>query len=396
MEYNLPKITSAMLVLTHACNLKCRYCFVHQEPSKMTYQTAFDAVQFLIKNAKETGDKPSINFFGGEPMLMWDEIIVPLVTWIRQEYKEPFSIGITTNGTLLGPASLEFMKENDMNLLLSIDGAKETQDYNRPFHSGKGTFDNLENKLPLIIKTFPRTTFRSTVIPNTVEYLFDNIMFAEQSGFSNFFIVPNVYEEWSQEKLQLLSLEFRKYSNYIIQRFRESKTYITFSELHKSFGNIKAINIAKRKNVYRTFPNCQACGKCGLGSGKYVSVHPNGNIYGCQELTSNVGEENIFYIGNIYTGIIDQNRINLIKEFDNNQCCSNKYDCEECLLNPICDGGCVANNYLITGFIYKTPEMHCWWQQFLLNEAIYIMQTLGNEENELFKQYWEKEIKINE
>jgi sulfatase maturation enzyme AslB (radical SAM superfamily) len=110
---------------------------------------------------------------------MWDEIIVPLVTWIRKEYKEPFSIGITTNGTLLGPSSLEFMKKNDMTLLLSIDGAKETQDYNRPFHSGKGTFDNLENKLPLIIRAFPNTTFRSTVIPDTVEYLFDNIMFAK-------------------------------------------------------------------------------------------------------------------------------------------------------------------------------------------------------------------------
>ena len=32
------------------------------------------------------------------------------------------------------------MKENNIGLLFSIDGDKETQDFNRPFHSGKGRF----------------------------------------------------------------------------------------------------------------------------------------------------------------------------------------------------------------------------------------------------------------
>lgn len=391
----LPKITSAMLVLTHACNLKCRYCFVHQEPSKMTYQTAFDAVQFLIKNAQETEDKPSINFFGGEPMLMWDEVIVPLVIWIRKEYKKPFSIGITTNGILLNEKRIEFMKQNDMSLLLSIDGDKKTQDYNRPFHDGKGSFDELKNKLPLIIKTFPNTTFRSTVIPNTVEYLFDNIMFAKNQNFKNFFITPNVYEEWSKEKLKILEMEFRKYSDYMINSFREGNEYIKFFDLKKAFGQIKDINEANRNKAYRKLNKCVSCGKCGLGSGKYVSIHPNGNIYGCQEMTSNAGEENIFYIGNIYSGVLENRRIALMKEYDENSCISIEGNCEKCLLNNICDGGCVANNYLITGYVYKLPKVYCWWRQFLLDEAIYIMQTLGNEKNELFKQYWEQEIKLN-
>ena len=51
----LPKITSAMLVVTHACNLRCRYCFVQKEPSHMTLETAKDAATFLINNAKAEG-----------------------------------------------------------------------------------------------------------------------------------------------------------------------------------------------------------------------------------------------------------------------------------------------------------------------------------------------------
>ena len=390
MEYNLPKITSAMLVLTHACNLQCRYCFVHQEPSKMTYQTAFDAVQFLIKNAEESGDKPFINFFGGEPMLMWDEIIVPLVTWIRKEYQKPFQIGITTNGTLLSQSKLNFMKQNDIDILFSIDGAKETQDFNRPFHSGRGSFDNLKNKIPILISMFPTTTFRMTVIPQTVEYLFDNIMFAEQQGFQNFFVIPNVYEKWEEDKIKILSKEFRKYSNYVIQSFRDGKKYIHFSDLNKAFSNIRNINSAEWNKTYRVLKGCSACGKCGLGANKCASIHPNGNVYGCQEMTSNAGEENIFYIGNIYTGILDSKRIALMESFDKEDCYSIDYDCNNCQLNRICDGGCVANNYLITGSLNQVPSMYCWWQQFLLKEAIYIMQTLGNEKNELFKQLWEK------
>ena len=86
----LPKITYAMLIVTHACNLACRYCFVHQEPSRMTYETAKEAAQFLADNAKEAGGVPGINFFGGEPLLMWDSIIKPLTLWIREELKIPF------------------------------------------------------------------------------------------------------------------------------------------------------------------------------------------------------------------------------------------------------------------------------------------------------------------
>ena len=63
-------------------------------------------------------------------------------------------------------------------------------------------------------------------------------------------------------------------------------------------------------------------------------------------------------------------------------------DCSSCKLNRVCDGGCVANNYMITGSVNKLPEMYCWWQQLVIDEAIYIMQTLGKEENEAFRKKW--------
>ena len=121
----LPKITSVMLNVTHACNLRCRYCFVNQKPETMIYQTAKDTVHFLLNNCKEN-ETPSINFFGGEPMLCWDSIIVPLTKYIREELKTPFDLSMTTNGTLLNEERIQFMKDNHIGMLFSIDGSQVT------------------------------------------------------------------------------------------------------------------------------------------------------------------------------------------------------------------------------------------------------------------------------
>lgn len=81
-EYQLPLITRAFFNITNACNLSCRYCFVKQSPEYMSYQTAKDAADFLIRNAEQSGTTPAITFFGGEPLLGWDTVIMPLTEYI--------------------------------------------------------------------------------------------------------------------------------------------------------------------------------------------------------------------------------------------------------------------------------------------------------------------------
>ena len=382
----LPKITSTMLVLTHACNLRCRYCFVAKEPQHMTYETAKASAEFLIKNAEECGQTPSINFFGGEPMLMWDSIIVPLTNWIRNEYKKPFSLGITTNGTLLNDERIKFLKDNGIGMLFSIDGAKETQDYNRPYADGRGSFDSLENIIPKIGKEFINTTFRMTTIPATCHNVFNNIKFAEANGYNNFFLVPNVFEEWDNESKETLRKEVSKYGDYYIDCMRNNIQPMTFSTFDKSFNDIKMINHAIRTKTYRCSPGCKAMGKCGLGASRFASVHPNGNLYGCQEMTSNEGPDSIFYIGNIFTGVDDDRRTALMALYDQETITGE--DCATCRYNRVCDGGCVANNYLATNNLAHLPKVYCWWKRMLLDEAIRVMQTLGSEGNEMFKRKW--------
>jgi len=143
---------------------------------------------------------------------------------------------------------------------------------------------------------------------------------------------------------------------------------------------------SSRNSKFRDMTSCKACGKCGLGSNKNASIHPNGNLYGCQEMTSNVGEQNIFYIGNIYSGVEDSRRFELMELFDKQSAVGD--DCANCLYNRVCDGGCVANNYLINQDISVVPNTYCWWKRVVLDGAVRIMQTLGQEENAMFRKKW--------
>jgi len=379
---NYPPITSVMLVVTHACNLRCRYCFVQKEPETMTLQTAKDVVDFLIGNC-QNDETPSINFFGGEPMMCWDNIIEPLTRYIREELKAPFHLSVTTNGTLLTPERLAFMKENQIGMLLSIDGDAKTQDYNRPYADGRGSFEALRPMLEEIARDF-RPTFRMTTIPATCGNLFADIQFARSAGFSNFFVVPNIFEEWSAESWETLGGEVRKYGDHFIESYENGETPIRFSTFEEALRNITKINNAVSCGSCRV--GCHAGRKCGLGTARFASVHPSGDVYACQEMTSNEGQSSIFWIGNIYNGVSEERRAALASLFDSKKVTG--ADCGKCKLRRICDGGCVANNYLVNGDVNRLPTVYCRWMQMLLNEAIRVMWALSK--NERFIAEWRK------
>lgn len=384
---SLPLITSAFLTLTHACSMRCVYCFVHQNPEYMSFSVAKDSADFLYRNAELTGSttQPSINFFGGEPLLCWDSVIVPLTEYIRGRYGNNFALAMTTNGALLTPEKLEFMNKNHIGMLLSIDGDRETQEYNRPLHNGASSFDAVKDILPLVVSQYPNSTFRSTIIPDTCHNTFHNIQFAIQNGFKSFFVVPNTFEHWDEEHRGILEGEMRKYSEYFIDCYRGDIEPPKFSLIDRMFRRIGMINVAVANNQFRSGSNCRACGKCGLGSSHAAAIDCNGNLYGCQEMTSNEGIDSVFYIGNIYDGVDDTLRERLMSRFDEHTVYGD--DCSSCRLNRVCDGGCVAHNYLITGELHRVSPSYCWWSRLILDEVIYICNVLGEERNERFKSF---------
>lgn len=408
MEYSkeLLPITEICLNVTEACNFACKYCFTEHHPNFMTFDVAKDSLLWLVENCKIkekiTGNKviPHIGFFGGEPTLMWDEIIVPLVNYAKEKQIE-CSWGITSNCSLLTKEKVDFLTENNIGLLLSMDGYKTTQNINRPCKDKNlNSFELVEKNLPYIIKHFPDTTFRGTITAETSSYLFENILYAASMGFNNCFFIINEFEEWDKQAKKNVQNEIAKYCLYIINAFKNNKPFITLRPFEQAINKIIAINsiiaTAPKDKEFETVGNSENQ-KCGLGSG-YGSINYKGDIFACQEVASRQGEKNIFLIGNIYNGGIDEEKLltlrnnyfnRPIKRYNYN----NPKMCENCLQKLVCISNvCQVNNYILYKDFAATPDCWCWWSTLMMQAAQFVMQVLGKNNNERFKKYLEIEL----
>lgn len=388
-------LSSACLNITDACNLACRYCFVEQHPHYMTLDTAKAAVDYLLNNLhikKEKGfiekdTKSFINFFGGEPTLLWDEIIVPLTLYMEEKYPDEIDLGITTNGTLLTKERIDFLYNHKIHPLLSIDGAKTTQDINRPCQNGESSFDKIIEIIPYLLEKFPNTTFRSTIDQNTVSHTFENYIFASYTGFKNIFMIPNSRENWMEENVLLLKEQLEKIYIYMGQCFSENKMPLLMKNITESFQQIlnHDINILQNKD---NSLNNRTCLRCGMGT-TFGSIGYNGDIYGCQEQDSK-DLKNIFYIGNIYNGINKTTHIKLLKKYNSNQqlLCINKNLCDNCDLRNICSTfTCPSTSWDLYNSFFLSSEILCKWRQFLFFNARVLMHYFVKRNNQLFKNY---------
>lgn len=278
---NIGPITNLMVMLTNQCNLRCPFCFVDKNVKRMTYQTLYDTVQFLIRNAESCDRTPRLVFFGGEPMMEWDTLIIPITNYIRKEYAKPFELSITTNITLLSRERLEFMKDNEMYVLFSVDGGRDTMAINRPFANGKNPFGVVDRNIDDIVAIYPDAEARITLYQKTVGNLFDDIMYLVQKGFGQISLLPNLFDDWTEASISSFQRELQKYGDWIVDEFRAGRTPLIFKQYSEMFYKIMLRNRCVRDGEYQTMHRCHGCGKCGFGLGHHAACDTDGNIYGC-------------------------------------------------------------------------------------------------------------------
>ena len=102
--------TNAVFNVTDACNFRCPYCFVEHNPRRATLEIAEKVCQYLL-NAPNEG-RPTLWFFGGEPMLEFNTIIKPIV----EKYTDQMIFGITTNGSLLNEDVVDFFYKHKVSI----------------------------------------------------------------------------------------------------------------------------------------------------------------------------------------------------------------------------------------------------------------------------------------
>lgn len=145
-----------LLEITRECNHNCGYCstsgkYANQgkSPNYMSEMTCRHAVDFFCERAFNS-EKPFISFYGGEPLLRFD-LIRNTVAYVNKRHgKNKFNFNLTTNGTRLNKKIMDFLIENDIRLMVSLDGPQKINDRYRRFKNGKGTFNRIMKNLEFL------------------------------------------------------------------------------------------------------------------------------------------------------------------------------------------------------------------------------------------------------
>ena len=361
-------VKALCLHIAHDCNLACKYCFAeegeyHGRRALMSFEVGKKALDFLIANSGQRRNL-EVDFFGGEPLMNW-QVVKDLVAYGRaqeKKYDKHFRFTLTTNGVLLNDEVQEFANKEMDNVVLSLDGRKEINDYMRPFRNGKGSYGLIVPKFQKLAdsRNQERYYVRGTFTRNNLDFSEDVKHFA-QLGFKQMSIEPVVGEESEsyaikEEDLPKIFEEYDKLAKYMIEREREGKGFNFFHFMIDLEGG-----------------PCVAKRLSGCGSGtEYLAVTPWGDLYPCHQF---VGQEE-FLMGNVEEGII---RTDIREQFKTCNVYS-KEKCKNCFAKFYCSGGCAANSYNFHGNIHDVYELGCELQRKRVECAIMIKAALAEED----------------
>lgn len=145
------KVLALTIAATSDCNFRCIYCYEKnsmKSGSKMTDETKENLMKF-IEEQLDTTEQLSINWYGGEPLLVMDiiEDMSGRLIKLCEEKGVAYTAGIVTNGYLLSTEIARRLAVCKVtNMQITIDGPEEIHNKRRPLAGGQGTFKKiLEN-----------------------------------------------------------------------------------------------------------------------------------------------------------------------------------------------------------------------------------------------------------
>jgi len=134
-----------ILEITEQCNLRCTYCLFDESYENerdhssftMTKEIAFKA----IDNYKSRVDNKEayIVFYGGEPLIRYD-FIQDIVEYAKNIFGSIIHFSFTTNAVYLTQEKIEFLKDNNFLITISLDGNEKIHNKYRLDKNHIGSF----------------------------------------------------------------------------------------------------------------------------------------------------------------------------------------------------------------------------------------------------------------
>jgi uncharacterized protein len=329
VHQNIFAPTRVTLFSTNQCNLRCIYCYAsagEHQPIVMKWNYAVTAIDTIIKNAVNTGDKYiSIGFHGGgEPLLPWS-FVKKVTGYAKEESKKNnlhVNIYSATNG-LLSEKQLEWITEHFSDLNISFDGLPHVQDYHRPMPDGKGSFKFIDRTFKFLDHKGFNYGIRSTFSDYNIDLMEESYDFIMDNYHPRTIHFEPVFQCGRCKTNGQFDINLEKFAHY--------------------FKKIDLKNVGKGMRF--TYSGCRVetltDSFCGVARDGF-SITPDGHITACFETTSIEDPKSKYF----FYGKIDENRTITINEerrtYLHHLTVDNLSYCQDCFAKWHCAGDCVA------------------------------------------------------
>jgi len=323
-----PPVRALSLAVAQKCNLGCTYCYADGgsfggRAASMQLDVALASLELLFGDVG-AGERVNLTFLGGEPLLNRPVIRAATIRAreIAGERDVRVSFSITTNGTQLTEDDADFFEQHGFAVTVSLDGAGAAHDRQRPFRSGRGSYDRvIERVMPLLERQRRmQVSARVTVTPQNLglrETLDAFVALGFHSvGFSPLLRSPaGAGELGPQELAEML--------DGMVGCGEEFERRVVAGERYPFANAVNALREIHR-GTHRPYP-------CGAGAG-YLGVSATGELAACHRF---VGDEE-GALGNLTDGLDGERRASWLHERHVHR----QEPCRSCWARYMCGGGC--------------------------------------------------------
>lgn len=233
---NLPSGT-LRIVLTTACNYRCKYCFAEGEKDKQERIIPLEKLKPILKKAKEFGIN-KIKLTGGEP-LMYPQM-EELLKFIRQ-IDIPY-VDLTTNISMLNEDNIKRLNQYEVNALTLSLNTLEKEKYQ--YLSGFSNFDLIKENLERTIQKFKGKIRVNCIIfdEKYKEKDYDSIIhLCQKNNLGMRVIEPSIVEglpiTYTKEKFEKFTNKLRKKADRILESDCSSVQYLFFGDWYLTIMN---------------------------------------------------------------------------------------------------------------------------------------------------------------
>lgn len=304
-----------VVIPTLNCNFKCWYCYEEHYEEIMSNET-IEAVKNHINNVVTKNKIPSLmlDWYGGEPLLCFENIIYPIAKYCMSRCKRNnviFNHMITTNGYLIDKYIEQIKEINLTNFQITLDGTEEKHNKVRNIN-GKGTFNKIISNIILLCDNIDNAhiTLRINYDNNTLNGNISEILKLIPEKHRNK-ITPNLQRVWQTINKR------KKQNNNVIN-------------LRNNWMNLK-YNNGVSTNAFKLFNS----NRCYVDRFYHTEINYDGKVFKCtaRDFSDEQSVGTLKFDGKIEwkSGLLE--KMYSKPTFENRMC-------KECKVLPLCAGPC--------------------------------------------------------